>query len=77
MKEYYVWSDYNDIKSVWIVSAKNAKDAVQQVYDSYIIHFNKLIKDNNNGIKAHGKENLHARSLGSLHNEYGKIILLN
>lgn len=73
MKEYYVWSDYGQWNNMWIVLAKNAKDAIQQVYDEYIVHFNKSI-DRNNEIKSCRRDELHARSLGSMHNEYGKVI---
>lgn len=57
MKEYLV---YNEIVS-FIVSAKDAKDALYQVCKKYDEHM-KVLK---------------ARSLGSLHNEKGKIIKLN
>lgn len=77
MKEYYVWSDYGQVNHSWIVLAKNSKDAIQQIWDKYIVHINTMIMWNEKEIKTHDKQQLHARSLGSLHNEYGKIILLN
>lgn len=77
MKEYYVWSDYGQIKHSWIVLAKNSKDAIQQVWDKYIVHINAMIMWNSKDVKTHDKEQLHARSLGSMHNENGKILLLN
>lgn len=82
LKEYLVTSDYGQWNNTWIVAAKNAKDAIQQVYDEYVKPMNEEIKQENK--EAHWKfyrlckkSELHARSLGSLHNEEGKIILVN
>lgn len=82
MKEYYVWSDYGQWNNMWIVLAKNTKDAIQQVYDEYIFPMNEGIKKENkedgfNYYRICRKDELHAKSLGSMHNEKGKIILLN
>lgn len=82
MKEYYVWSDYGQWNNMWIVLAKNAKDAIQQVYDEYIFPMNEGIKKDNkeygfNYYRICRKDELYARSLEKLHKEDGKIILLN
>ena len=63
MKEYLVYNNNNNNNKViaFIVSAKDAKDALYQVCKKYDVHM----------------KNLKARSLGSLHNEKGKIIKLN
>lgn len=61
MKEYIVWvSGTNDI---YLVSAKNAKDAIDQVWEM---------------VRGDGtyKQDLIARSTGSLHNEQGKVVML-
>lgn len=63
MKEYLV--SYKERNKIWIVLAKGAQDAIEQVWKKYI--------EPNNNILCE-KYELHARSLGSLHNEKGKII---
>lgn len=82
LKDYLVTSDYGQWNNTWIVAAKNAKDAIQQVYEKYVIPMNEDIKRENkeanwNFYRICRKDELHARSLGSLHNEEGKIILVN
>lgn len=78
MKEYLVTSDYGQWNNIWIVLAKNAKDAINQVWEEYIVPMNEELKmDNKNSFsqwKLCYKNELHAKSLGSLHNEDGKII---
>ena len=82
MKEYLVTSDYGQWNNIWIVLAKDAKDAIEQVYQDYVIPLNEDVKRENEeaGYKMMRKcfkNELHARSIGSLHNEEGKIILVN
>ena len=82
VKEYLVTSGYGQWDNMWIVLAKDAKDAISQVYQSYVIPLNEHIKRENNEygyniLRKCSKNELHARSLGSLHNEEGKIILVN
>mgnify|MGYP003378622209 CR=1 FL=1 len=82
MKDYLVTSDYGQWDNIFIVLAQNAKDAIEQVYQSYVIPMNEDIKRENkeagyNSYRICLKSELHARSLGSLHNEYGKIIKVN
>lgn len=60
MKDYLVTCDYVD--NVWIVFAKDAKDAIQQIINRYDIDCN--CKTNK----------FHAKSILSLHNSKGKII---
>lgn len=82
MKEYLVSSDYGQWDNTWIVLAQNAKDAIEQVYQAYVVPLNEDVRIENEeaGYKMTRmcfKNELHARSIGSLHNEEGKIILVN
>jgi len=82
LKDYLVTSSYGQWDNIFIVSAKNAKDAIEQVYQSYIISMNEDIKRKNkevgyNSYRICLKRELHARSIRSLHNENGKIIQVN
>lgn len=82
MKDYLVTSDYGQWDNTWIILAKNAKDAIEQVYQAYVIPSNEYCKSENKKVGYHmyrmcRKDELHARSIGSLHNEEGKIILVN
>lgn len=59
-----------------------AKDAIEQIYQSYVVPMNEDIKRENkevgyNSYRTCLKSELHARSLGSLHNEDVKIIRVN
>ena len=75
MKDYLVTVDHAQWNNTFIVSAKDAKDAIQQVWD---IHFSwKAEEDKEKGYTPYYKKDLHARSLASLHNEEGKILVLN
>ena len=81
MKDYLVTSDYGEYDNVWIVFAKDAKDAIQQVWEEYIVPMNEGIKkenkrDNWDYYRTCKKSELHAKSIGSLHNAHGKIIAL-
>lgn len=75
MKEYLVTVDHAQWNNLYIVSAKDAKDAIQQVWDKYFSW--KVEEDKADGYKPYYKKDLHARSLGSLHNEEGKIIVVS
>lgn len=82
MKDYLVTSDYGQWNNIWIVSAKNAKDAIDQVYLAHIVPMNEEIKRENK--EAHfqhyrccRKDELHTKSIESLHNCDGKIICIN
>lgn len=82
MKEYLVTSDYGQWDNTWIVLAKDSKDAIEQVYQAYVIPLNEDCKSENKRVGFHmcricRKDELHARSIGSLHNKEGKIILVN
>lgn len=82
MKEYLVTSNYGQWDNIFIVLAKNAKDAIEQVYQSYVIPMNEDIKKKNekaryNSYRLCFKNELHARSIGNLHNKNGKIIRVN
>ncbi len=82
MKEYLVTSDYGQWNNIFIVMAKNGKDAIEQVYQSYVVPMNKDIKKENKeeGYTVYSiclKSELHAKSLGSLHNKNGRIVRIN
>ena len=82
MKDYLITSDYGQWDNIWIVLAKNAKDAIDQVYQSYVVPMNEDIKRENkevgyNSMRVCLKSELHARSIRSLHSEEGKIISVN
>lgn len=47
MKEYLVTSDYGQWNNIWIVLAKDAKDAIEQVYQDYVIPLNEDVKREN------------------------------
>ena len=79
MKEYLVTTDYGQWNNIWIVLAKDSKDAINQVWEYYYKDMNDgLIEENKevgyNMYKKITKSELKARSLGSLHTEHGKII---
>ena len=79
MKEYLVTTDNENM--TFIVSAKNAKDAIAQVWEAYFEWRNEEIKEANKRInfrqyRLYTKSELSARSLGSLHNEQGKILCI-
>lgn len=81
MKDYLVESDYGQYDNTWIVLAKDAKDAIQQVWDTYIVPMNEDIKEENKRdgwdyYRTCKKSELHAKSICSLHNVTGKIIKL-
>ena len=82
MKEYLVTTDYGQYNNKWIVLASDSKDAINQVWDFYYKDMNEgLIEENKevgyNMYKPIAKSDIKARSLGSLHTEYGKIINVN
>lgn len=75
VKEYVVTVDGNDWDKLFVVSAKNAKDAVNAVWYEYFSH--RVDEDKEKGYRPTVKSELHARSVGSLHNEYGKVVCLD
>lgn len=82
MKDYLVTSDYGQWDNIFIVLAKNAKDAIEQVYQSYVIPMNEDIKRENKvvGYNSHRiclKSELHAKSIANIHSKDGKIIRVN
>ena len=82
MKEYLVTTDYGQYNNIWIVLAKDSKDAINQVWDFYYKDMNEEIKEENkevgyNMYRLITKNDIKARSLGSLHTEDGKIINVN
>ena len=47
MKDYLVISDYGQYDNMWIVLAKDAKDAIQQVWEKHIVPMNEEMKEEN------------------------------
>ena len=79
MKDYLV--TLNNYSRMFIVSAKNAKDAISQVWEEHFAWRNEELREENKRLGYHAnhiyaKSELTAISLGSLHNEQGKIINL-
>lgn len=82
MKDYLVTSDYGQWDNIFIVFAKDAKDAIEQIYQSYVVPMNEDIKRKNkeagyNSYRTCLKSELHAKSLEKIHSEDGKIIRVN
>jgi len=82
MKEYLVTTDYGQYNNKWIVLASDSKDAINQVWEYHYKAMNDGLKEENkevgyNMYKLITKNDIKARSLGSLHTEYGKIINVN
>ena len=75
LKEYVVTVDGNQWNNLYIVSAKNAKDAVNTVWESEFAW--KVKQDREEGYRPTAKYELHARSIGSYHNEEVRVICLN
>lgn len=78
LKEYLVTTKDN---AIFIVSAKDAKDAIEYVYANHYARQNREWIDENRKIgftmnKIFTKADFNARSLGSLHTENGRIICL-
>lgn len=82
MKDYLVTTDYGQYNNKWIVLASDSKDAINQVWDFYYKDMNDGLKEENkevgyNMYRLITKNDIKARSLGSLHTEDGKIINVN
>jgi len=82
MKEYLVTTNYGQYNNKWIVLASDSKDAINQVWEFYYKAMNDGLKEENkevghNMYKLITKNDIKARSLGSLHTEDGKIINVN
>lgn len=71
MKEYIVFTECTD--DIYLVSAKNAKDAIAQVWEEVQVDNQAYIAKGREPIY---KKELFARSTGSLHNEQGKVVML-
>lgn len=74
LREYVVEVD-SSRDNIYLVSAKNAKEAINIVWED-------VFKISNEWDKEHGynpftKCDLHAKSVGSLHNRDGKIVCLH
>ena len=78
LKEYLVVSTD---KKVFIVSAKDSKDAIEYIYNNHYLKQNRKWIEENQKIgfamnKIFTKADFNARSLGSLHNEMGRMICI-
>lgn len=72
MKEYLVTVDCIQWGRYYIVSANNAKEAVDKVYDSHFAWRKK--QDRAEGYEPVFKKELRAKSTEKLHEEYGEVI---
>lgn len=71
MKDYIVWVDNTD--DIYLVLAKNAKDAIEQIWEEVQVDNQVYIEKGRYPIC---KKDITARSTGSLHNEQGKVVML-
>ena len=81
MKDYLVTND-GDWSNIFIVSAKDAKDAINQVFTTLFEPDNVDLRKENKELGYASnhiwtKSDFKARSIGSLHNQEGKIIAVN
>ena len=77
MKDYLVEED----GQYYIVLAKDAKDAINQVWEKYYAYKNEVSREENNEFgmplnHIYTKSELKAKSLSSLHNREGKVVKL-
>lgn len=82
MKEYLVTINNSGWNNIFIVSAQNSQDAINQVFEKYFAPENiSLRKENKEWGEPinhiYTKSDLKAKSIGSLHNRDGKIICVN
>lgn len=82
MKEYLVTMAVADWDNIFIVSAKDAKEAIKKVFENHFKHKNESLKRENKELgyyanHIYSKSDLKARSIGSLHNELGSVIVVN
>lgn len=85
MKEYLVTTKkvYETCyPNVFIVSAKEAKEAINKVFEKHFEQRNESLKRENDELgyyanHIYSKSDLQARSIGSLHNEQGSVIVVN
>ncbi len=75
LKEYVVTVGGNQWDNLYIVSAQNAKEAVDIVWVEEFAWKTKM--DREEGYRPTAKYELHARSIHDLHNKEGQIICLN
>ena len=75
LKEYVVTVDGNQWNNLYIASAKNAKEAINIVWELEFAW--KVKEDKEKSYRPTAKYELHARSIGSLHNEEGRVVCLN
>lgn len=82
MKEYLVTMDDASWDNTFVVSAKDSKDAINQVFDKCFKPQNESLREENKELGYYAnhiftKSDLTAKSIGGLHNRYGKIIRVN
>lgn len=82
MKEYLVTMDGAQWNNIFIVSAQNARVAINQVFNEYFAPENVGLRKENkewgeplNHIYV--KSDLTAKSIGSLHSRDGKVVCVN
>lgn len=79
MKEYFVYAPSYHYDGLFIVKANNAKEAINKVFDNKFKWRNKEIREDNTRIgyqatALFAKSDFKARSIESLHNEYGEVV---
>lgn len=79
MREYLVYAPSYHYDGLFIVKANNAKEAINKVFEQKFAWRNKEIKEDNKQIgyqatALFAKSDFKARSIESLHNEYGGVV---
>lgn len=74
-REYVVTVDGNQWNNLYVVSANNAKEAINIVWESEFAW--KVHQDREKGYRPTVKNELHAISIDSLHNKEGRVVCLN
>ena len=82
MREYLVYAPSYHYDGLFIVKANNAKEAINKVFEQKFAWKNKEIKKDNKQIgyqatALFAKSDFKARSIESLHNEYGRVVGCN
>lgn len=79
MGEYLVYAPNYHYDGLFIVKANNAKEAINKVFEQKFVWRNKEIREDNKQIgyqatALFAKRDFKARSIESLHNEYGGVV---
>ena len=82
MKDYLVTMDSGDWDNIFVVSASNSKEAINQVFENIYKPQNERLRSENKELGYYAfhiytKSDLTAKSIEDLHNTQGKIIKVN